>query len=78
MLNLSHFHVNATEQTKQGRLVGVTHSRTTHMVGVKGKVSTRRPLAISLLVARPLLNTGAHVTTVCSGHETIYTTDYTG
>lgn len=35
MLNLSHFHVNGTVQTKQGRLVGVTHTRTTHMVGVR-------------------------------------------
>lgn len=35
MLNLSHFHVNGTAQTKQGRLVGVTHTRTTHMVGVR-------------------------------------------
>lgn len=55
MLNLSHFHVNGIVQTKQGQLVGVTHARTTHMVGVRDvKDSTRRPLAIPLLVARPL------------------------
>lgn len=82
MLNLSHFHVNGTVQTKQGRLVGVTHTRTTHMVGVrKGLGSdglwpfhfwspgqrTQRAVAMKLYTPQPTLyESGIFISTLCA------------